>query len=203
MLVPGMAAGDGGSAQDGIAPATAATISMADMATAGGGQRVPAALKGFDAGAQAENGLQQADETAGGPAAIGQQCAVRQQGGIGNDLPFMQRGGQQAGQSPQQRYRRAGLGCGVAWSEAVFAEAAVELGKLAMLEQVEEGCGSPVFLTLALLQPFLIGVGQRTIRAAQTEKMDVHLRWRPLAAGREVADGAGWKQRRKRSVQAH
>ena len=108
-----------------------------------------------------------------------------------------------AGQSPQQRYRRAGLGCGVAWSEAVFAEAAVELGKLAMLEQVEEGCGSPVFLTLALLQPFLIGVGQRTIRAAQTEKMDVHLRWRPLAAGREVADGAGWKQRRKRSVQAH
>ena len=72
-----------------------------------------------------------------------------------------------------------------------------------MLEHVEESGGGRVFLTLTLLQPLLVGVGQRTVRAAQTEKMNVHLRQSIIVFGFQVTDGAGREQRRKRAVQAH
>ena len=84
-------------------------------------------------------------------------------------MTLLQSLGQQPGEGPQLRLHRRRPGCDKAQCHPVFAHHLVKQAEQAMLEQIKELGRRVILGSGPLLQPFLIGVGQRAVGAAETE----------------------------------
>src|SRR5450830_35931 len=191
----------------GVATQGQVTALAAQHALVAGSNPLPGALVAVQLHGQIEVVLEQVLKPGQGSPPVGQQSGAGDQGSFRQHSQQLHGAGRQPAQGAQLLVHRAERRLAVRQGHSLALLYPIHQAQQAVLEQIEKRHRAVIAVARPLLQPFLIGIGQRTVRAAEAEHLGVqgqpgpgHFRIGDLA---QAADLTRRELRQQRPAQAH